>query len=177
MQTLFYLLGYEREEICFRGTNALCMKKAKELINESLFQRMGDYKPEGSRTESFKEYQKLSFLKSNIKDFDEEKLFETNIVMAKVLQWIKMAIDIRVDDVVTRRDNAEYVRQERQSQLIKQADRQRKYAEELEEKKAAFEEAQAEAKEKFAEAPEELDEEGNPKQFETKFFDEIEFRV
>ena len=88
-----------------------------------------------------------------------------------------MAIDIRVDDVVTRRDNAEYVRQERQSQLIKQADRQRKYAEELEEKKAAHEEAQAEAKEKFAEAPEELDESGNPKQFEAKFFDEIEFRV
>ena len=177
LQTLFYLLGYEREEICFRGTNALCIKKARELINESLFQRMGDYKPEGSRTGSFKEYQKLGFLKSNIKDFDEEKLWETNIVMSKVLQWIKMAIDIRVDDVVTRRDNAEFVRQERQSQLIKQADRQRKYAEELEEKKAAFEEAQAEAKEKFAEAPEELDEEGNPKQFETKFFDEIEFRV
>ena len=85
LQTLFYLLGYEREEICNRGTNALCMKKAKELINESLFQRMGNYKPEGPRTDGFKEYQKLSFLKSNIKDFDEEKLYETNIVMSKLL--------------------------------------------------------------------------------------------
>ncbi len=37
LQTLFYLLGYTREEICERGTNALDFKLAKELINESLF--------------------------------------------------------------------------------------------------------------------------------------------
>lgn len=41
LQTLFYLLGYTREEICERGTNALDFKLAKELINETLFQKMG----------------------------------------------------------------------------------------------------------------------------------------
>lgn len=37
LQTLFYLLGYQREQICERGTNALDFKLAKELINEQLF--------------------------------------------------------------------------------------------------------------------------------------------
>lgn len=37
LQTLFYLLGYAREEICERDTNALDFKKAKDLINEGLF--------------------------------------------------------------------------------------------------------------------------------------------
>lgn len=31
---MFYLLGYKREDICNRGTNALNFKKAKSLINE-----------------------------------------------------------------------------------------------------------------------------------------------
>jgi len=34
LQTLFYLLGYNRDQICERGTNALDFKLAKELINE-----------------------------------------------------------------------------------------------------------------------------------------------
>lgn len=34
IQTLFYLLGYTRDQICERGTNALDFKLAKELINE-----------------------------------------------------------------------------------------------------------------------------------------------
>jgi hypothetical protein len=37
LQTLFYLLGYTREEICERETNALSFKKVKELINDKLF--------------------------------------------------------------------------------------------------------------------------------------------
>jgi len=37
LQTLFYLLGYKREEICERGTNALDFKLAREQIGEVLF--------------------------------------------------------------------------------------------------------------------------------------------
>lgn len=91
------------------------MKLARELVNEELFQKMGNYKPEGRRPHPFKEYQKLSFLKANIKDLDEERIGEVSVVMQKLLQWLRLAIDLRVDDVITRRDNAEFVRLERQS--------------------------------------------------------------
>jgi len=65
-QTLFYLLGYTREQICERDTNNLDVKKAKELIDNELFERMGNYNPVGPRETDFKAYQKMSFLKKNI---------------------------------------------------------------------------------------------------------------
>jgi hypothetical protein len=56
LQSLFYILGYTREEICERGTNALDFKLAKDLITESLFQKMGEFNPHGTRTGEFKPY-------------------------------------------------------------------------------------------------------------------------
>ena len=44
-QTLFYLLKYTREEVCERDTNAIEWKKAKQLINEEFFRRVGSYQP------------------------------------------------------------------------------------------------------------------------------------
>jgi hypothetical protein len=42
-QTVFYLLGYTREEICERDTNKIEWKKAKNLIDEEFFKRIGEY--------------------------------------------------------------------------------------------------------------------------------------
>jgi len=88
LQTLFYMLGYTREQICERGTNALDFKLTKELINEQLFQKMGTYKPDGPRDGEFKDYQKISFLKRNIQDLDEEKVEDFSMMLGKVLKWI-----------------------------------------------------------------------------------------
>jgi hypothetical protein len=85
---LFYLLGYTREQISERGTNALNFKLAKEFINESLLQKMGTYNPLGGRESEFKEYQKLSFLKNNIEGIDEDKVENFSLVMAKILKWL-----------------------------------------------------------------------------------------
>lgn len=108
LQTLFYMLGYTRDEICERGTNALDFKLLKDLINESLFQKMGNYKPEGQRDGAYKEYQKMSFLKSNMKDIDEEKVEDFSLVLGKVMKWISLALEIRCEDIVNRRDIVEY---------------------------------------------------------------------
>jgi hypothetical protein len=55
-QTVFYLLGYSREEICERDTNKLEWKKAKELLNEDFFKRLGEYNPFGSKEGEYKSY-------------------------------------------------------------------------------------------------------------------------
>jgi hypothetical protein len=65
-QTVFYLLGYTREEVCERDTNKLEWKKAKNLINEDFFHKLGAYNPFGPKEGEFKDYQKLKFLKRNI---------------------------------------------------------------------------------------------------------------
>lgn len=176
-QTLFYLLGYTREEICERDTNALDFKKAKDLINESLFQKMGNYNPLGRREGDFKDYQKISFLKANIKDLDEEKVEDFSLCMGKVLQWIKLALDIRIEDIVNRRDTVEYIKQDREQAIRADAERTKKYEAEVAEKKQAFDEAQAAEAEKAKEAGEEpaVDDNGEPKPVPQ--FDELEFKV
>ena len=42
-QTIFYLLKYEREDICERDTNKLEWKKAKLILNDDFFKRLGEY--------------------------------------------------------------------------------------------------------------------------------------
>lgn len=56
LQNLFYMLGYKKEEICERETNALDFKLAKELLNEKLFRKMGKYAPVGPRDGEFEKY-------------------------------------------------------------------------------------------------------------------------
>ena len=48
-QTVFYLLGYKREEICEKDTNKLEWKKAKNLINEDFFKKIGEYNAYGPK--------------------------------------------------------------------------------------------------------------------------------
>ena len=47
LQSLFYLLKYDREEVCERDTNKLDFKKVKTLMTDELFKRMSEYEPFG----------------------------------------------------------------------------------------------------------------------------------
>ena len=114
LQTLFYLLRYDREEICERDTNALDFKKAKMLIGEDLFERMGKYCPLGENEADFKEFQKLTFLKRNIESLEEEKVDEYSIILGRIHRWITQALDLRVEDVRNRRDTIANLKYERE---------------------------------------------------------------
>lgn len=139
LQSLFYFLGYTREQICERNTNSLDFKKAKELINEQLFQKIAAYNPQGQRDGEFKEYQKLSFIKKNL-EVEEEKVEEFSLVMVKILRWLLLAIELRVEDIVRRRDAVEMAKQERENCQKLENLRLEKYEKDLAEKKQAFEE-------------------------------------
>lgn len=177
-QTLFYVLGYKREEICERDTNSLNFKAAKELINQDLFSKLIEYQPCGQRTGEFTLYQKMAFLKKNIAELEEESVENYSMVVAKLLKWVNMALDIRCEDVVTRRDNIEMLKQERQAAVEAEAARSAKYEATLADAKAAFEEkVDAEmAKAEEEAAAEEEGEEPAPVK-ERPNFDLIEFKT
>lgn len=141
LQTLFYLLGYARDQICDRGTNALDFKCAKELINEQMFQKMATYNPLGARDGDYKEYQKMAFLKKNMDGCTDEAVEEFSLVMSKILKWLHLVLEIRCEDVVRRRDAVEVAKQERETAIKLDNARKEKYEKELGEKKAAFDEA------------------------------------
>lgn len=113
-QSLMYLLKYkQRELVCERGTNKLEWKKAKVLINDDMFARMGDYYPIGPKEDDYKEYEKLKFVQSNLEGISEEQVDEYSIALGKLLRWIKVAIEVRYTDVKNRRETYKKLQGER----------------------------------------------------------------
>ena len=112
-QTVFYLLGYTREEICERDTNKLEWKKSKKLIDETFFKRIGEYNPYGPKEGEFKQYQKLKFLKRNISQYEPEHVDEYSIALGKLFRWLQAAIELREEDVMIRRDQIFKLKEER----------------------------------------------------------------
>ena len=52
-QSLFYLLGYQREQICLEGTNKLFWKNAKTVLDEGFIDRLVAYTPYGIKDQDF----------------------------------------------------------------------------------------------------------------------------
>jgi hypothetical protein len=65
----------------------------------------------------------ISFLKQNIADLEEEKVEQQSLVMGKLLKWIQLALDIRCEDIVNRRDTVEYIKQDREQAMRAEAER------------------------------------------------------
>jgi hypothetical protein len=53
IQTLFYLLKYNREDICEKGTNKFFWKKAKNLIDDEFISRLTYYNALGPKEDEF----------------------------------------------------------------------------------------------------------------------------
>jgi hypothetical protein len=69
----------------------------------------------------------MMFLKKNLEGITEEQVEEYSVVLCKILKWVNMAIDLRCEDVVNRRDNLEYMKQDRNAALNAEAARTNKF--------------------------------------------------
>lgn len=72
---------------------------------------------------------------------EEDKVEEFSLVIVKILKWVQLAIDIRCEDVIKRRDAVEHAKQERENCIKLDNARKEKYEKELSERKQVFEEA------------------------------------
>jgi hypothetical protein len=125
LQTIFYLLKYSREEICERDTNMLEWKKAKNLLNEEFFKRLGNFNPFGPKEDDFKLFMKLKFLKKNIEKFEAEHVDEYSIPLGKLFRWMSSAMDLREEDVQIRRDHKAKLKEERKLAIEAAEERER----------------------------------------------------
>lgn len=96
---------------------------------------------------------------------------EYSLVLRKILDWIRLALEIRIDDVKARRDQVEFIKFDRETAIRQEKERNQRYDEDLKEAKSAFEEKAAE------EAEKEKNESGDEKEpAEPAKFDEEEFK-
>jgi len=87
LQSVCYLLGYTREEICEENTNKLSFKRVRDIIgDETFYQKMAEYKFAGPKTGEFRDYEKMGFLKKNL-ELEEEQLEQYSQTMYKLFQW------------------------------------------------------------------------------------------
>lgn len=109
------MLGYSREEVCERDTNKLHFKKVRNILRDNdFYDKMSGYKISGTKSADFREYERLNFMKKNLRDCDEESVEGYSMTMAKLLAWANLAIELRIEDVTNRRDKIEELRHDRE---------------------------------------------------------------
>lgn len=123
---------------------------------------MAKYNPFGQRESSYKEYQKLAFLKRSVESIEEEKVDEYSIVLGRIYRWVSQAIELRVDDVRHRRDTVANLKHEREQAVAEDKARTEKRNAALEDKQAEHEVQEEENSKKFLEDQDSNDEDGNP---------------
>ena len=179
LQSLFYLLRVEdRESICQRFTNRLNWKKVKPYLqkgdSESIYAKLAEYWPFGPKEDEFREYQKLKFIKDNIEGITEEEVDEFAVSLGKLFKWLAMAIDLRIDDVKTRRKFKQKERENREDVKLREEERMERRQNELNEAKEAFEKQLEDEKgdKEDSDHPEDLDQKFNEQEFIDKFDEE-----
>jgi hypothetical protein len=66
-------------------------------------------------------------LKRNIDSVDEEKVEEYSVVLYKILAWVKYAIELRIEDVVERRNHKAMLKKEREDAIAGDSERTAKF--------------------------------------------------
>jgi len=121
---LFYFLGYKREEICEEGTNKLWWKKAKQHIDNDLYERIQNYTPIGPKEDTFTRYQVINFIEKNIESVEASEIEHYSWYLSKYFKWMTTMIEYRKEDVTKRRAIKAKEREERDHALNEYTERE-----------------------------------------------------
>lgn len=106
---------------------------------DSIYYKMNEYWPLGPKEAEHKEYQKLKFIQSNIDQINEEDVDEYSMTLGKLFRWLLMALELRIEDVTSRKRQKEKEREFRAEAIEQEATRVEKYEAALAEEKEAYE--------------------------------------
>jgi hypothetical protein len=154
LQGIFYLLGYTKEQICEEKTNKLWWKKAKQLINEGFFIKLFKYQPVGPKDGEFKEYQKINYIENLLSELAQqrenvldEKVEAYSQTFIRLHQWLKLAIEVRRENVIKRILNQQRLKEERAKAIDIEEERKKDRESFFEDEKAKWEEEMQKKKE------------------------------
>eukprot|EP00826_Nyctotherus_ovalis_P043996 TRINITY_DN4704_c0_g1_i5.p1 TRINITY_DN4704_c0_g1~~TRINITY_DN4704_c0_g1_i5.p1 ORF type:complete len:285 (+),score=136.40 TRINITY_DN4704_c0_g1_i5:467-1321(+) len=135
MQSLFYLLGFAREDLCEIGTNKLFWKKAREYWNEDLLRKFDEYTPVGPREGEYKKYQTINFIEKNLEGIAEEEVQSYSLALAKLFACLQTTIAARKADILKRKAKRENLIRLREEVIQRSEERAEQRTKELEEKR------------------------------------------
>jgi len=91
-------------------------------------------------------------MQKNMSAYTEEDVENYSMTMAKLFQWVNLAIELRIENVVSRRDAIEEKRHEREMAIVANNERQAKLDAALEEAQNGWTAVQDEQEAKHNEA-------------------------
>jgi len=132
-QSLTYLLKFQdRAAICETDTNKLSWKKMKTFLSNptpeeedsfDLFSAMAQYTPFGAKDDEYTEYQKLNFIRNNIHGIEDEIVDDFSVALGKLYRWLQTALDMRIEDVESRRKQKTSEKEMREEALEREKER------------------------------------------------------
>lgn len=119
-------------------------------------------------------------MQKNIESIDETQVDEYSVILGRIHRWITQALDLRIDDIRSRRDTIAVIKHEREQAVSDDQARSEKRENALEEKQAEHEEKEQESNKKHLDDQQSADEDGNAitkLEYEKQDFNMDEFNI
>lgn len=84
---------------------------------------MFKYNPVGPKEQEFKPYQKVNFIEKLVADIDIEAVEGYSLTLVKMLSWVRLAIEVRRENVIKRILNIKRLKAEREAALEQEKER------------------------------------------------------
>jgi hypothetical protein len=95
---------------------------------ESVYYKMNEYWPIGPKDGEYREYQKLKFIRENLEGINEEEVDEYSVTLGKIYRWLLMALELRIEDVTSRKRQKDKEREYRTDAMDREAERKERYS-------------------------------------------------
>ena len=123
-QSLFYLLGYTRDQICLEGTNKLFWKYARGFLDETFIDNMIAYSPYGTKEGPFLQYQTVNFIEKNLEGINGDDIEpQCGMHMSKLYKWLLLCVKTRKDEITYRKANRKRAILQRDQLIQKEQER------------------------------------------------------
>lgn len=125
LQSVFYLLQYQREDVCQEGTNKFFWKRAKRLLNDAFIDKLCGYTVLGVKPQQQAQYTTLNFLERNLDGLTQEQVDqECGMHIGRLFKWLQLCIRTRKDDIIYRKAQRKKAMLSRDSLIQREKERQ-----------------------------------------------------
>lgn len=137
IQSLMFLTGSKREDVCLPETNKLWWKIVREIPTDQIPKAMDAYQMWGQTLgKEVLPYQTLTYCEKIIDGIQAEDVEQYHTGLGKLFKWLTTAIAGRKLDITRRKINTRRSKEERQQKIEKEEDRKQRREEHLLDTKA-----------------------------------------
>lgn len=133
------MLEYDSNLICVPESQMFNWKTAKHFWNDELLNKMKNYQLIGPKSRQIKPYHTLNYVEKLLKDITLEELVKYNMCFTVIFKWLKVVIENRKKNIVSRLNRSKIAREEREKKIEEENARLEERANKLKEEVEKFE--------------------------------------